>query len=125
LFGDGWAASDAGGVVHKGTFVEATKFPDLLQFDTPTGKTTEVPRSTRSAIGVALAGPTLYVLFGGATVDHNRLLDTYDIATAEYRSTYRLPERAGRIVAVNGQVYAIGESRPLRILKLRADTAVR
>jgi hypothetical protein len=46
-------------------------------------------------------------------------VDEYDVSTSEYKVTYIVPERAGRVIVMDGNVYAISESRPLRILELR------
>ncbi|MEO7041018.1 MAG: hypothetical protein ABI035_02035 [Gemmatimonadaceae bacterium] len=122
VYGDGWTVSSTTGRRYTGVYVEATKFPDLLQFDSSNGITTEVLRSTRSAISIAVDGDKLYVLFAGSTLDRDRLIDEYDVPTATYLHSYVLPERAGRIMAVEGAVFAIGRTRPLRILRLRLAT---
>lgn len=88
---------------HLVPFVERTPIPSIRTDHRRDGTSRitirAIDASYRAAIGSAIAGSTLYVLYEGATRARRRLIDRYEVPSGRYLGSWELPERAVAIGA--------------------------
>lgn len=107
---------------HLVPFVERTPIPGIRTDRRRDGDTRITIRaleaSYRAAIGSAISGNTLYVLFEGATQSRRRLIDRYEVPSGRYLGSWLLPERAFAIGA-DGDILATLEGDLIPKLVIR------
>jgi hypothetical protein len=102
--GDAWSG-------HGGRFVESIAFPVPVVTRSGNRTTTRFPsRPPSAAKSVTLSPERLYVLFGGATDQQGRLVDSYSRESGKYLSSYLLPDEAVSISWHNGGLYVLREN---------------
>lgn len=108
---------------YLGSYVEAVPPPVVEERSARRGRSEVRERTLVSALAAAraaTASPTrLYVLFGGASADRDRVVDAYRPETGEYVESVRLPRRAARVTWGDGRLYATGADPLPFVLALR------
>lgn len=112
---------------YRGWYAEGTPVPQTETRRTRTAETTRHERSlvasVSTALSVELAGDRLYVLFGGSSEDHGRLLDIHSADSGEYIESLRLPRRGGNIAIAEGVLYLTYSSPYPSIVGLRLPSS--
>jgi len=114
-YGNGWFGFDSTGGSERRFYVEPTRFPAVVQKVTDGGRTieTRLSRTDPSAVGLALQGDTLFVLFGGQGRELGRNLDLYDLASGNYLGSYLLPIKSDEIAVAGNRIFVLTtESAP-------------
>lgn len=104
-----FALAGAEWLPYRGWYAEGASVPQTetreRRIAETTTRQTRLVGSVTTALSVDLAGDRLYVLFGGSTEDHGRLLDIHSAATGEYLESLRLPRRGHEIAVAQGVLY--------------------
>jgi hypothetical protein len=95
----------------KGWFAEEIAFPmPVTTRGDGVTSTSFNERPVSAARSLTLSPEHLYVLFGGSTEHHRRLVDVYSRTDLSYKSSFLLPEPAINITWYHGGLYALQEN---------------
>ncbi len=89
-------------------FVEPITFPQVIQ-EQVDGRTISrsAQRPTFAALSVTLSPERMYVLFGGASGNANRVVDSYSLADGSYVESLLLPNKVESITWNDGGLYVV------------------
>lgn len=111
LLGDGFFSFDGlDSLGYVGRYVEHTDFPTVAVIRQGSRTTRRLAeRPVCSGCSLTLSDGILYVLFGGASPEHHRIVDLYRSEDGEYLGSYALPVPASWIHARGDRFYILAD----------------
>ncbi|HYW13093.1 MAG TPA: hypothetical protein VE871_14130 [Longimicrobium sp.] len=92
----------------RGWFVEPIPFPALVTKRVNGGVSTELQdKPLPAARSATFSTSAVYVLFGGASSDRNKVIDAYSTENGSYLQSFLLPEAVREIAWYNGGFYTL------------------
>ncbi len=105
--GGGFASFGPAGFGDFRPFVEPVTPPEVVVTTEGRRTATRAVSPRTAAIGGAVVGSELWVLFGGETEDAGRLIDRYELPGGAYLGSWRLPVRATGIAVDDSRLYLL------------------
>jgi hypothetical protein len=103
-------------------YPESVRFPSVLEEVRPGFRSSRLGRITRTASAITVLRDQSFVLFGGESPDHGRIIDVYRFPSSSYAYSFRLPDKAVDLSSFDEDLIVLTGGAHRTVLRLKGTT---